>query len=112
MHALNPGATLFSCLAIAIEAGLMLGSIMVSRHNLWICRGFHIGWNFTEALLGIPVSGQNIYGFMVMKVQGPTLLPGGSFGIEASLIPVILGLLVSAVFLLCRGRDIMIGSRT
>ncbi|WP_445339443.1 hypothetical protein [Bifidobacterium sp. ESL0825] len=24
MHALNPGATLFSCLAIAIEAGLML----------------------------------------------------------------------------------------
>ncbi|MCT6901443.1 MAG: hypothetical protein M3Z40_10400 [Bifidobacterium sp.] len=49
---------------------------------------------------------------MVMKVQGPTLLTGGSFGIEASLIPVILGLLVSAVFLLCRGRDIMIGSRT
>ena len=70
MHALNPGATLFSCLA------------------------------------------KHIYGFMVMKVQGPTLLTGGSFGIEASLIPVILGLLVSAVFLLCRGRDIMIGSRT
>ena len=112
MHALNPGATLFSCLAIAIEAGLMLGSIMVSRHNLWICIGFHIGWNLTEALLGIPVSGQNIYGFMVMKVQGPTLLTGGSFGIEASLIPVILGLLVSAAFLLCRGRDTMIGSRT
>ena len=49
---------------------------------------------------------------MVMKVQGPTLLTGGLFGIEASLIPVILGLLVSAAFLLCRGRDTMVGSRT
>ena len=92
--------------AVWAQSLKLLVAILLMVFGIWV-HAYAQPWGYP-----LLVSGQHIYGFMVMKVQGPTLLPGGSFGIEASLIPVILGLLVSAVFLLCRGRDIMIGSRT
>ena len=92
--------------AVWAQSLKLLVAILLMVFGIWV-HACSQPWGYP-----LLVSGQHIYGFMVMKVQGPTLLTGGSFGIEASLIPVILGLLVSAAFLLCRGRETMIGSRT
>ena len=91
MHAMNPGASLWSCLAIAIEAGLLLGLLYTATRSLYLCMGLHAGWNFVQgAVLGIPVSGTDPHGLLVATLQGPTWLSGGSFGAEASVVSVAL----------------------
>ena len=54
LHFFNPGATIFSALAIALEAGVLLGLAYVATRRLWLPIGLHIAWNFTESgLFGV-----------------------------------------------------------
>ncbi len=89
VHLGNPNATPWSALAIACEAGLLLGAAFLWRRHLAFVIGLHFAWNLTETLLGIPVSGQADPGLFKVALAGPELLTGGSFGLEASLVPVL-----------------------
>jgi uncharacterized protein len=108
LHGFNPGATLVSDLAIALEAGVLLGAAYMYSRRLWLPIGLHIGWNFTEGgIFGASVSGGHAHGLLTTALEGPDLLTGGSFGPEASLIAVLLCCALGA--LLCflaagRGR--------
>jgi len=87
MHAGNPGATLWSSLAIAIEAGLLFGMLYNVTRSLPICMGLHAAWNFMQGTVyGIPVSGTAADGWLVSTRSGPDWLSGGVFGAEASVI--------------------------
>lgn len=55
---LGPGATDFGALAIAVEAGFFPGACFAWRRNLWLVIGIHAGWNSTESVLRIAVSGE------------------------------------------------------
>lgn len=103
-HLLNPGATLFGALAIAIEAGFLLGACFLWRRTLWFTIGIHAAWNATESLLGIPVSGEQPHGFLAVTPVGGELLTGGAFGIEASIVPMVIGVLLGAGALALRAR--------
>lgn len=103
-HLLNPGATLWTALAIGIEAGGLLGAAFLWRRNLWFVIGLHFAWNTTVALLGITVSGHVAPGLLNVDVSGPTLLTGGAFGIEGSLVTVIIGVLLTVPMLLLARR--------
>ena len=88
-HILNPGATWFSSFAIAVEAGLLLGGVYMLTRSLWMPIGLHAAWNFVQgAVFGVPVSGSPSTGLLRSTLNGPVLLSGGSFGLEASLIAV------------------------
>ena len=92
-HAFNPHATPFSSIAIALEAGVLLGAAYWVSGTLWFPIGIHAGWNFAEgALFGVPVSGRNELGVIAGTFNGPAWLTGGSFGIEASPLTVLVGL--------------------
>ena len=98
-HYGNPNATLWSSVAIAIEAGLLLGMAYVWTRSLWFVFALHAAWNFTQGpLLGIPVSGLKIEGLMSAKSSGPELLSGGAFGAEASVLTVAMCVGVAAWF--------------
>jgi membrane protease YdiL (CAAX protease family) len=98
-HLANPNATVWSSAAIAIEAGLLLGMAYVWTRSLWFCMGLHAAWNFTQGpLLGIPVSGFDVDSLLVSSTQGPTLLSGGEFGAEASILTVIICVTVAGYF--------------
>ena len=98
-HAANPNATLWSSVAIAIEAGLLLGMAYVWTRSLWFVFALHAAWNFTQGpLLGIPVSGLKIEGLMTAKASGPELLSGGAFGAEASVLTVAMCVGIAAWF--------------
>lgn len=86
-HALNPGATLWSSIAIALQAGVLLGLAYTITQRLWLPIGMHIGWNFAEGTLyGTPVSGFPFPGSLLHgALRGPEILTGGTFGVEASL---------------------------
>jgi uncharacterized protein len=88
MHAANPHATLLSSVAIALEAGLLLGAAYCVCRSLWLPIGLHFGWNFTEGgVLGAAVSGFNVKsGMFPMPLTGPDYMTGGAFGPEASLV--------------------------
>lgn len=89
-HIVNPGATLWSSLAIAIEAGLLLGMLYHVTQSLWPCIGLHVGWNFAQGTLwGIPVSGTRAPGFLASERTGPEWLTGGIWGAEASVLAVL-----------------------
>jgi uncharacterized protein len=88
-HSQNPGATLFSTFAIAVEGGLLLGGSYMLTRSLWMPIGLHAAWNFTQGpVLGVPVSGNPVHGLIRAKLEGPAILSGGAFGLEASIIAI------------------------
>lgn len=105
-HLGNPGATWWSAFAIACEAGLLLGAAFLWRRHLGFAIGLHLGWNWIEALLGIPVSGHAEPGLLEAGLAGPELLNGGAFGLEASVVPVVAGITLAVpMLLLARRRE-------
>ncbi|MFI0163099.1 lysostaphin resistance A-like protein [Streptomyces sp. NPDC017095] len=94
-HLSVPEASVWSALAIAVEAGVMLGAAFLWRRNIWFVAGLHFAWNTTEGLLGIPVSGHTAEGLFTVDAHGSAVLTGGGFGLEAALVPVVLGVLLA-----------------
>jgi membrane protease YdiL (CAAX protease family) len=87
-HLFNPGATWLAAVAIALEAGIMLGAIYMITRRLWAAIGLHAAWNFAQGgIYGIAVSGGASSGLLVPgSTKGvSTLITGGDFGAEASL---------------------------
>ncbi len=90
-HIMNPNATALSSFAIAIEAGILLGGAYMLTRSLWAPMGLHAAWNFTQGeIYDVPVSGIDQQGLVTAQMSGPELLSGGSFGLEASLIAMVL----------------------
>jgi membrane protease YdiL (CAAX protease family) len=87
VHLANPGASWIAAVAIAFEAGVLLGAAYMLTRSLWLPMGIHAAWNFTQGeIFDVPVSGSHVHGLLVARLNGPALLTGGSFGLEASLI--------------------------
>ena len=101
MHISNENATWWSSLAIAIEAGLLLGAAYKWSGTLWVPIGIHWAWNYVQGnVFGLAVSGMKVGDTnLETNVNGPDIITGGAFGPEASIIAVILGTLITIVFL-------------
>jgi membrane protease YdiL (CAAX protease family) len=94
-HLNNPHATVWSAIAIALEAGVSLGAAYMATRSLWFAMGLHTAWNFLQgAIFGVAVSGTGAPTDSLFQplIQGNHWLTGGAFGIEASVIAVVLGL--------------------
>ena len=104
-HAANPNATVFSSLAIAIEAGVLLGGAYMLTRNLWLAVGIHFGWNVTQGYLwDVPVSGNAVDGMVESRPIGPDLISGGAFGVEASVVALVLATALGAWFVVQAAR--------
>lgn len=98
-HIANPHATIFSSLAIALEAGVLLAFAYVLTGSLWFAIGIHWGWNLFEGpIFGTQVSGGDFTAtVMHAKMNGPAWLTGGSFGPEAGVVALIVCLAAAIV---------------
>ena len=91
LHAANPNATLISSLSIALAAGVLLGGAYMLTRNLWLAVGMHAGWNVTQGLAwDVPISGFALDGWVESRLVGDPILSGGSFGLEASVITMVI----------------------
>lgn len=91
IHLSNPNSSLLASLAIALEAGVLLGAGYMLTRRLWFVIGLHFSWNFVlGGIFGVSVSGIPLPGIFKSALSGPELLTGGSFGAEASIVTVIL----------------------
>lgn len=105
LHASNPGATAWSTLAVALSGGVTLGAAFILTRRLWLAMGIHFGVNAAQgAILGIPVSGRETLGWLRSELAGHPLWTGGSFGLEGSLVTLLLGALLGGVFLMLAWR--------
>jgi uncharacterized protein len=106
LHGINPGATLLSTGAIAVESGLLLALAYAALRNLWLPIGMHLAWNFTEgSVFGAKVSGTAARASLVRSdLSGAPLFTGGGFGPEGSVVSmgVCLALSVVLVFVVVR----------
>jgi hypothetical protein len=90
LHLWNANATWFSSFAIAMEAGILLGGAYMLTRSLWAPIGLHFGWNVTQGLVwDVPVSGYDVDGMVTAQLGGNPILSGAPFGLEASLIALI-----------------------
>jgi membrane protease YdiL (CAAX protease family) len=92
LHALNPGVGPLALVGVT-AAGLLLGGLVLRTGSLWPAIGAHLGWNWALAFLGdVSVSGLEVAdapGYDGVA-QGAAWLSGGSFGVEASVIAVLM----------------------
>lgn len=101
VHITNSNATVWSSIAIAVEAGLLLGAAYKWAGNLWLPIGIHWAWNFFQGpIFGFAVSGNGTQSLIKPVIEGSNLLTGGSFGAEASLPAFVTGLIFTVLFLI------------
>ena len=105
VHISNSNATVWSSLAIAVEAGLLLAAAYKWSGTLWVPIGIHWSWNYFQGpIFGFAVSGNGTPSLITPVIQGSDWLTGGSFGAEASIPAFVLGLVLAIVFILLRKR--------
>jgi len=90
-HLGNPQATVFGAVAIALEAGILLGACYLLTRRLWLAIGLHAAWNFVQGgIFGSDISGTGSgRGLIEARFTGPDLLTGGAMGIEGSVVAII-----------------------
>jgi membrane protease YdiL (CAAX protease family) len=88
-HWHNPHATLVSGISISL-AGVLLGSAYALTRRIWLAAGLHFGWNFFQGgVYGVAVSGTAGGGLLAASLSGPPALSGGEFGVEGSVLAVV-----------------------
>lgn len=99
-HLGNEDATLLGALFITVEAGVLLAAAFMLTRRLWLSIGFHMSWNYAQAAVfsgavsGVPMPP----GLFANTVEGPDLLTGATFGVEASMV----------AFLLCTAAGLVL----
>ena len=106
LHLLNPGSTIGGAAYIAIEAGPLLAAAYLVTRRLWIAIGFHMAWNFTQSgVFSGSVSGAfEQPGLLKAVIEGPELLTGGKFGMEASIVALLVCTTTGIVMLIAAVR--------
>lgn len=92
VHLANPGATLGGAIYISIEAGILLSAAYLVTRRLWICIGFHMAWNYFQSAVfsGVVSGAVSDPGLLKARIEGPDWLTGGSFGMEHSVVALVL----------------------
>jgi membrane protease YdiL (CAAX protease family) len=101
MHLSNDNLSLIPIVNLFL-AGIMLGIYTLHKGNLWFPIGMHFSWNFFQGpVLGFGVSGLKVDSVISQEFNGSTLMTGGDFGFEGSLLLTIM-MLVSISILQLR----------
>lgn len=96
VHLGNPNSTALGMFNILLY-GVFFGVLYWRFGNAWLVAGYHTAWNFTLSMLyGSSVSGVPTPGSVLTSAPaaGGTLLSGGDFGLEGSVLTTAVGLLI------------------
>ncbi|NOY49531.1 MAG: CPBP family intramembrane metalloprotease [Chlorobi bacterium] len=94
-HFSNSGFNYFSGIAISLHLGLLTAIVFSIYRNIWYPVFLHVSWNMAFVIYGVTVSGANdIPSYMNASLTGPTIISGGLFGPENSILTIIISLVV------------------
>ncbi|HEM4072991.1 TPA: CPBP family intramembrane metalloprotease [Streptococcus suis] len=91
LHLGNDGISLIPLLDLTLFA-ILACLVMLKTGNLWVISGIHAAWNcFQGNVFAFPVSGtQAGQAFISVITTGPDWLSGGAFGVEGSVISLLI----------------------
>jgi len=107
MHLSNDNYNIYSFLAI-IAGGMIMGLIYTKTRSLWWPIAAHFFWNYTQIFMGIRLSGEDMFpnlSIFKSKFTGNSLLTGGDFGVENSIITIIYTISVVIVLWVLISRE-------
>jgi len=98
-HAINPNLSLVGMINLLL-AGIILGSTYIFTQNLWFPISLHLFWNFFQGpVFGYSVSGQKIDSIATIELTGDSLMNGGNFGFEGSIICTVMSVVAIGLIL-------------
>ncbi|WP_105182420.1 CPBP family intramembrane glutamic endopeptidase [Streptococcus suis] len=91
LHLGNDGLSLIPLLDLTLFA-ILACLVMLKTGNIWVISGIHAAWNcFQGNVFAFPVSGtQAGQAFIAVETSGPDWLSGGAFGVEGSIISLLI----------------------
>lgn len=97
LHLMNPNIALLPMLNLLL-AGVLLGSTYLYTRNLWFPISLHLFWNWLQGpVLGYEVSGNKLgEPLLKLHLSDNTLMNGGAFGFEGSLLCTMLMIILIA----------------
>ena len=115
IHLTSAGATIFSALAVTLQAGILLAAAYALTHRLWMALGIHMAWDFAnDGIFGVGTAGQtgqSIHGLFQASLTGPGLFTGGVLGVEVSVISVVIVLIAGILLLRAAYQKRQLASR-
>jgi uncharacterized protein len=97
LHFANQGAGPWLLVSIALSGGLLFGAAFLYTRNLWLAIGLHFAFDTAEKFLGTP---GETPGLLHFTQRGPDLLTGGTAGLEASTVTVVVCVALSIALLI------------
>ena len=98
LHSGNDNITLLARIQI-FAGGYLMGLLYLQTKNIWASFAMHASWNFLQStVLGFAVSGIQTYSVFRTETNGADWLTGGDFGLEGSLLTLVLILFAIAYF--------------
>ena len=99
-HLPNQGVSLVAVAALAAYS-VMQAAIYMRTRRLWMCIANHLAWNYCVGqVFSTAVSGhETAAGLLDGELAGPSLLTGGAFGVEASVLTLVVISAAAAFFL-------------
>lgn len=99
-HLPNDGVSVVAIAVIAAYA-VMQAALYMKTRRLWICIGTHVAWNYcVSQVFSSTVSGHAASsGLLRGELAGNALLTGGAFGVEGSLVSLVLITIVAVFYL-------------
>jgi hypothetical protein len=110
-HLLNANASVGSTLAIALEAGILLAAAYMCTRRLWLPIAMHTGWNLAQGgIFGVPTAAHPVPdAWWSSRLSGPALLTGGDYGIDRSIVAVLICLAAAvALLVIARRRGLIV----
>lgn len=97
MHLGNNGLDILPLIDLFLFA-IFASLLMIKSKNIWVVSGFHAAWNcFQGNVFAFPVSGTNIgNAFIHVTTHGPSWLSGGKFGVEGSMVSILIQIILIA----------------
>ena len=100
-HMANDNSTLFTSFSVIIVGGIIYTGAFMYTRRIWLALGLHAGWNyFQSGIFGMPNSGTEYKGLIIPDIRGKEWITGGNWGIEASLIAILLVLIAGVYFII------------
>ncbi|MFC2170824.1 lysostaphin resistance A-like protein [Calditrichota bacterium] len=92
-HISNPGFGWNNAIFFFVHGVLYCMLYLITR-SIWVPAGFHLAWNWTQgSIFGMNVSGIVVEDTLfICETRGSTLLSGGDFGAEGSLISIVISI--------------------
>lgn len=98
LHLFAAEATWLSTLATIVGGGTLFAVVYLLTRSLWWVIGLHAAWNSVLGnVLGVPVSGNVNEGLLITHPAGADLISGGTYGLEASIVTVVVLTAIAAV---------------